>query len=53
MQTIIAEHACEDKPHPIANLQRLLVELSDVEQATVWEGVALALGERQHRSEAA
>ncbi len=50
METIIAEHVRECKPHPIAKLRQLLVELSDVEQATVWEGVALALGERQHGS---
>ena len=51
MDTIIAEHACECKPDPIDKLRQLLAELSDVEQATVWEGVALAVGERQHGSE--
>ncbi len=50
METIIEEHACECKPHPIAKLRQLLAQLPNAERATVWEGVALALREQQHGS---
>ncbi|MDA2911200.1 hypothetical protein MYX04_09750 [Nitrospiraceae bacterium AH_259_D15_M11_P09] len=50
METIIEEHACECKPYPIAKLRQLLAQLSDADRATVWEGVALAVGEQQHGS---
>ena len=51
METIIAELACEYKPHPLDRLRQVLAQLPDADQATVWEGVALAVGERQHGSE--